>query len=58
MAPAKTGDTPKGKVLVNDKGMTLYVFDKDTAGRSACNGPCPESWPPLAASESDKSSGD
>jgi len=53
-APAKTGDSPKGKVLVNDKGMTLYVFDKDTAGKSACNGPCAESWPPLAASDSDK----
>ena len=29
MAPAKIGDTSKGKALVNDKGMTLYVFDKD-----------------------------
>jgi predicted lipoprotein with Yx(FWY)xxD motif len=58
VAPAKTGDTPKGKVLVNDKGMTLYVFDKDAAGKSACNGPCAENWPPLAASDSDKSSGD
>jgi predicted lipoprotein with Yx(FWY)xxD motif len=26
MAPAKIGDTSKGKALVNDKGMTLYVF--------------------------------
>jgi predicted lipoprotein with Yx(FWY)xxD motif len=58
MAPAKTADTVKGKVLVNDKGMTLYVFDKDGAGKSACNGPCAENWPPLAASDSDKPSGD
>lgn len=29
MAPTKTGDSAKGKVLTNDKGMTLYVFDKD-----------------------------
>ena len=58
MAPAKVGDTSKGKVLVNDKGMTLYVFDKDMPGKSACNGPCAENWPPLAASDSDKASGD
>jgi predicted lipoprotein with Yx(FWY)xxD motif len=40
MAPTKTGDSAKGKVLTNDKGMTLYVFDKDSGGKSACNGPC------------------
>jgi predicted lipoprotein with Yx(FWY)xxD motif len=60
MMPAKVGDTPKGKALVNDKGMTLYVFDKDKEmpGKSACNGPCAENWPALAASDSDKASGD
>lgn len=50
MAPTKTGDSAKGKVLTNDKGMTLYVFDKDSAGKSACNGPCAGNWPPLMAS--------
>ena len=49
MAPTKTGDTAKGKVLTNDKGMTRYVFDKDSGGKSACNGPCAGNWPPLAA---------
>ena len=29
MAPTKTGDSAKGKVLTNEQGMTLYVFDKD-----------------------------
>ena len=33
MAPTKTGDSAKGKVLTNDKGMTLYVFDKDSGDR-------------------------
>ena len=28
MAPAKIADTSKGKSLVDDKGMTLYVFDQ------------------------------
>ncbi|HUN49865.1 MAG TPA: hypothetical protein VMU42_02060 [Candidatus Sulfotelmatobacter sp.] len=57
MAPAKTADTSKGKVLVDEKGMTLYVFDKDTAGKSVCNGPCAVNWPPLAAADNAKASG-
>ena len=58
MAPTKTGDSAKGKVLTNDKGMTLYVFDKDSGGKSACNGPCAASWPPLMAVASEKPMGD
>jgi predicted lipoprotein with Yx(FWY)xxD motif len=57
-APAKIGDTSKGKALVNDKGMTLYVFDKDTPGKSACSGQCAENWPALFASDNDKGWGD
>lgn len=49
MAPTKTGDSAKGKVLTNEQGMTLYVFDKDSQGKSACNGPCATNWPPLMA---------
>jgi len=44
--PAKVADTAKGKALVNAQGMTLYVFDRDTAGKSTCNGPCAQNWPP------------
>jgi predicted lipoprotein with Yx(FWY)xxD motif len=56
-APAKTGDSAKGKVLTDGKGMTLYTFDKDAGGKSACNGPCATNWPPLKASASDKNEG-
>lgn len=45
----KTADTPKGPALADAKGMTLYTFDKDAAGKSACNGKCAENWPPLMA---------
>ena len=38
--------TSKGNVLVDAKKMTLYTFDKDTAGKSTCNGTCAENWPP------------
>jgi predicted lipoprotein with Yx(FWY)xxD motif len=42
----KMGD----KALLTDtKGMTLYVYDADAAGKSTCNGPCASSWPPLTA---------
>ena len=60
MAPAGTGDTPKGKALVDPKGMALYVFDKDKVvpGKSPCNGSCDENWPPLPASDTDKPWGD
>lgn len=42
-------DTGLGKVLATDKGMTLYTFDRDAAGKSNCNGPCAANWPPLMA---------
>ena len=58
MAPTKTGDSAKGKVLTNDKGMTLYVFDKDSPGKSACNGPCTGNWPPLMATAASMPMGD
>lgn len=47
-------------MLVDAKGMTLYTFDKDPAGggKSLCNGPCAENWPPLAAAAGDQGSGD
>src|SRR4051812_45440927 len=56
--PAKVADTAKGKALVDAKVMTLYVFDRDTTGKSACNGPCARSWLPLAALASAQASAD
>ena len=58
MAPAKTGDSAKGKVLTDGKGMTLYTFDKDAGGKSACNGPCATNWPPLMAAADAKPASD
>jgi predicted lipoprotein with Yx(FWY)xxD motif len=53
-APTKTNDG----VLTTQAGMTLYTFDRDTAGKSVCNGPCATNWPPLAAQADAKPSGD
>jgi predicted lipoprotein with Yx(FWY)xxD motif len=57
-APAKVADTSKGKALVDAKGMTLYTFDRDAAGKSACNGQCAQNWPPLMAAANASTSGD
>jgi len=47
--PANVAETSKGKALVDAKGMTLYTFDKDADGKSACNGPCAANWPAFTA---------
>ena len=39
--------TKLGRVLVNSRGVTLYLFEKDKKGKSACNGACATAWPPL-----------
>ncbi len=40
-------DTSLGKVLVDGKGLTLYMFMADSAGKSACSGDCAANWPAL-----------
>jgi predicted lipoprotein with Yx(FWY)xxD motif len=41
------GKTALGKVLVDARGRTLYLFEKDKRGMSACYGACASYWPPL-----------
>ena len=50
--------TAKDGVLVGPNGMSLYTFDPDTGGKSACNGKCATNWPPLAAQADATASGD
>jgi len=38
-----------GRILVNGQGRTLYLFEKDRNGKSACSGKCATFWPPLIA---------
>jgi predicted lipoprotein with Yx(FWY)xxD motif len=42
-----TGGSSLGRILVDGKGRTLYLFEKDRRGRSACSGACAIYWPPL-----------
>jgi predicted lipoprotein with Yx(FWY)xxD motif len=52
--------TVQNGVLATPSGATVYTFDKDTvgSGKSACNGPCAQLWPPVAAQAADAASGD
>jgi predicted lipoprotein with Yx(FWY)xxD motif len=43
----KTGSSPLGRIVVDSRGRTLYLFEKDTPTHSACTGPCTAYWPPL-----------
>ncbi len=42
-----TSDPKLGKILVDDKGMTLYVYTKDSPNKSSCSAACLEKWPAL-----------
>ncbi len=48
-AQADTGityaETSLGMILVDANGMTLYTFDKDVDGVSACYDDCAVKWP-------------
>jgi predicted lipoprotein with Yx(FWY)xxD motif len=39
-----------GRILVDGRGRTLYLFAKDRNGKSVCSGSCAVYWPPLIAS--------
>ena len=44
----------EAKMIADAKGMTLYVFDKDAGGKSACYDACATKWPPYLGKVSDK----
>ncbi len=45
----RVANTQLGKILVDSKGRTLYLFTKDSHKKSACSGMCATFWPPLPA---------
>jgi predicted lipoprotein with Yx(FWY)xxD motif len=47
-----------GGMWTDAKGMTLYIFDKDEAGKSNCYDKCATNWPPLKAGADAKADGD
>ena len=44
----RTRETKYGRILVDGRGMTIYVSGKDDGDfESTCAGPCTKEWPPL-----------
>lgn len=44
------GSSSLGQILVDSKGMTLYMLSADSSTSSVCTGGCATNWPPLSMS--------
>ena len=56
--PAMGDEAGGTKIYTDAKGMTLYTFDKDEAGKTNCYDKCAVNWPPFAAAADAKAEGD
>lgn len=43
-----------GSIVVDAEGQTLYIFQKDSGGKSSCSGSCAKIWPPYVTTSSPK----
>jgi len=41
------GTSSLGPMIVDSRGLTLYLFEADTGTSSTCSGACAQTWPPL-----------
>jgi predicted lipoprotein with Yx(FWY)xxD motif len=58
-ATLKTADSDLGTVVVDAKGRTVYVFDKDQpgSGKISCSGDCLTKWPAVVPDGQPKADG-
>jgi predicted lipoprotein with Yx(FWY)xxD motif len=56
-AKVGTRHTSLGTILVDSKGRTLYLFEKDKTSKSTCSGACATNWPPMTTSGKPTASG-
>jgi predicted lipoprotein with Yx(FWY)xxD motif len=49
-ATLRLGNSADGRVLVDNEGHSVYLFEKDESGESYCGGACAAVWPPLETS--------
>jgi len=54
MAAAAMVKTTSTQMLVDSRGMTLYVYAPDPKGKSVCYGECAEYWPPMIVASGTK----
>jgi predicted lipoprotein with Yx(FWY)xxD motif len=48
-ATVEVAESDLGEILTDGEGRTVYVFMRDTGGKSSCTGACVSTWPPLEA---------
>ncbi|MBC8452975.1 MAG: hypothetical protein H8D69_00720 [Chloroflexi bacterium] len=53
---AVANNSDHGDILTDSKGMTLYIFDRDTEGVTNCSGGCLNAWPPFIVDETPETS--
>ena len=46
-ATVKTHTSALGKIVADGSSRTVYLFRKDTHGKSTCSGACAQNWPPM-----------
>ena len=56
--PAMVAEAGGAKIYTDAKGMTLYTFDNDEAGKTNCYDKCATNWPPFAAAADAKAEGE
>ena len=56
--PAQIKTSESAQIYTDASGMTLYTFDKDSEGKSNCDGDCAAKWPPLKAEAGAEADGD
>jgi predicted lipoprotein with Yx(FWY)xxD motif len=52
-----SSSTALGKIVVDGKGRTLYLFAKDTGKQSMCAGACASNWRPYTAASKPAAAG-
>ena len=48
-AAIKVAKNKLGQIIVDSRGRTVYLFEKDKNSQSACYGACAKFWPPVLA---------
>jgi predicted lipoprotein with Yx(FWY)xxD motif len=49
-ASVSVGNSSLGRILVDRRGLTLYLYARDGPGRSVCASACARVWPPATIS--------
>lgn len=47
----KEDDSEFGKILVDQEGRTIYIFEPDKKNESVCYGECADFWPPVLVTD-------